>query len=101
VVSADEEISGQVVAVFGSVRVDGKVGDQVVAVFGSVVLGDDAWWAATWFRSADVSFASPGAQTRGGVTEVALTEPWFPFYLRRGTGWEGAPFFMSSARCRA
>ena len=38
-VERDEEITGQVVAVFGSVRVNGKVGDQVVAVLGSVVLG--------------------------------------------------------------
>ena len=41
-VERDEEIGGQAVAVFGSVRVDGKVDDQVVAVFGSVVLGNDA-----------------------------------------------------------
>src|SRR5262249_20157600 len=36
VVNEDEEVTGQVVAVLGSVRIDGEVGDQVVAVLGSV-----------------------------------------------------------------
>ena len=40
-VERDEEVTGQVVAVFGSVRVHGKVGDQVVAVMGSVLLGPE------------------------------------------------------------
>ena len=38
----DEEVTGQVVAVLGSVRIDGAVGDQVVAVLGSVELGPKA-----------------------------------------------------------
>ena len=41
-VGEDEAVSGQVVAVIGSVRIDGEVGDQVVAVLGSVDLGPKA-----------------------------------------------------------
>ena len=41
-VREDEEVTGQVVAVLGSVRIDGAVGDQVVAVLGSVELGPKA-----------------------------------------------------------
>jgi hypothetical protein len=96
VVDRDEEISGQAVAVFGSVRVDGKVEDQVVAVFGSVVLGSDSVVDGDVVSVGGRVIRNPGAQTRGGVTEVALTEPWFPFYLRPWErGWEGAPFFMT------
>jgi hypothetical protein len=95
-VERDEEISGQAVAVFGSVRVDGKVDDQVVAVFGSVVLGNDAVVGGDVVSVGGRVIRNPGAETRGSVTEVALTEPWFPFYLRPWErGWEGAPFFMT------
>jgi hypothetical protein len=42
VVNEGEEVTGQVVSVLGSVRIDGEVGDQVVAVLGSVDLGPNA-----------------------------------------------------------
>ncbi len=95
-VERDEEITGQVVAVFGSVRVDGKVGDQVVAVFGSVVLGNDAVVGGDVVSVGGRVIRNAGAETRGSVTEVALTDSWFPFYVRPWErGWEGAPFFLT------
>ena len=42
VVNEGEEVTGQVVAVLGSVRINGEVGDQVVAVLGTVELGPKA-----------------------------------------------------------
>jgi len=98
VVDRDEEINGQVVAVFGSVRVNGKVGDQVVAVMGSVVLGEDAIVGGDVVSVGGRVTREAGAQTRGGVTEVALTDSHFPIYFRRWDGdWFGGPFFPFGA----
>jgi len=94
-VDRGEEISGQAVAVFGSVRVDGKVDDQVVAVLGSVILGSDAVVGGDVVSVGGRVIRSPGAETRGGVTEVALTDSWVPFHGPWSRGWEGAPFFFS------
>src|SRR5687767_14670427 len=74
VVDRDEQIDGQVVAVFGSVRVNGKVGDQVVAVMGSVVLGEDAIVGGDVVSVGGRVVRTAGAQTRGGFTEVALSD---------------------------
>ena len=94
-VNQDEEIGGQAVAVFGSVRVDGKVEDQVVAVLGSVILGSDAVVGGDVVSVGGRVIRSPGAETRGSVTEVALTDSWVPFHGPWSRGWEGAPFFFS------
>ena len=94
-VNQDEEIGGQAVAVFGSVRVDGKVDDQVVAVLGSVILGSDAVVGGDVVSVGGRIIRSPGAETRGSVTEVALTDSWVPFHGPWSRGWEGAPFFFS------
>jgi hypothetical protein len=94
-VNQDEEITGQAVAVFGSVRVDGKVNDQVVAVLGSVILGSDAVVGGDVVSVGGRVTRSPGAETRGSVTEVALTDSWVPFHGPWSRGWEGAPFFFS------
>ena len=71
-VREDEEITGQVVAVLGSVRIDGEVGDQVVAVLGSVELGPKAVVRGDIVSVGGRVHRSEGAQVRGGVTEVAL-----------------------------
>jgi hypothetical protein len=94
-VNQGEEIGGQAVAVFGSVRVDGKVDDQVVAVLGSVILGSDAVVGGDVVSVGGRVIRSPGAETRGSVTEVALTDSWVPFHGPWSRGWEGAPFFFS------
>jgi hypothetical protein len=76
-VAEDEEITGQVVAVLGSVKVDGVVGDQVVAVLGSVELGPRAVVRGDVVSVGGRVRRAAGAQTRGGVTEVAFADPEF------------------------
>ncbi|MCA1652073.1 MAG: hypothetical protein LC753_18000, partial [Acidobacteria bacterium] len=97
-VSENEEVSGQVVAVLGSVRIDGEVGDQVVAVLGSVDLGPNAIVRGDVVTVGGQLRRAPGAQVRGGVTEVSLGDlgvrvnlsPWFdgwgPVHLFGGFG---------------
>jgi hypothetical protein len=74
-VSEDEEVTGQVVAVIGSVRIDGEVGDQVVAVLGSVDLGPRAVVRGDVVTVGGRLRKAPGAQIRGAVTEVSLGDP--------------------------
>lgn len=71
-VREDEELSGQAVAVLGSVRIDGEVGDQVVAVLGSVELGPKAVVRGDIVSVGGRVHRADSAQVRGGVTEVAL-----------------------------
>ena len=77
VVPRDEEIGGQVVAVFGSVRIDGTVGDQVVAVLGSIDLGPAAVVRGDVVTVGGRVRRAPGAQTHQGVTEVSLADSGF------------------------
>jgi hypothetical protein len=98
VVNEDEEITGQVVAVLGSVRVDGEVGQQVVAVLGSVDLGPKAVVRGDIVSVGGRVRRAPGAQTRGGVTEVSVADSnfgvrfgpwvhgWSPFHWFPGFG---------------
>jgi hypothetical protein len=74
-VPEDEAVSGQAVAVMGSVRVDGEVGDQVVAVLGSVDLGPKAVVRGDVVSVGGRVRRQEGAQIRGAVTEVAFSEP--------------------------
>lgn len=71
-VREDEEVAGQVVAVIGSVRIDGQANDQVVAVLGSVFLGPKAVVRGDVVSVGGRVHRDPAAQVRGGVTEVAL-----------------------------
>lgn len=71
-VAEDVALRGQVVAVLGSVRVDGEVDDQVVAVLGSVYLGPRAVVRGDIVTVGGRVERAPGAQVRGAVTEVAL-----------------------------
>ena len=74
-----EEVTGQVVAVIGSVRIDGEVGDQVVAVLGSVDLGPHAVVRGDIVSVGGRVRREPGAQVRGGVTEVGVGDRgWNP-----------------------
>jgi hypothetical protein len=74
-VSEGENVSGQVVAVLGDVRIDGEVGDQVVAVLGSVDLGPHAIVRGDIVTVGGRLHRADGAQVRGGITEVALGNP--------------------------
>jgi hypothetical protein len=73
-VGEDEEVTGQVVAVLGSVRIDGAVGDQVVAVLGSVELGPKAVVNGDIVSVGGHVRRAEGSQVRGGVTEVSLAD---------------------------
>ena len=77
-VREDEQVSGQVVAVLGSVKIDGEVGDQVVAVLGSVDLGPKAVVRGDIVSVGGRVHRAEGAQVRGGVTEVALGRARIP-----------------------
>ena len=99
-VDRDEEIDGQVVAVFGSVHVGGKVGDQVVAVMGSVMLDEEAVVDGDVVSVGGRIHRKPGARTGGATTEVALTGAGFPIYVRPwwGGDWHDMPFFGAVPR---
>jgi hypothetical protein len=95
VVNEGEEVPGQVVAVLGSVRVDGEVGDQVVAVLGSVDLGPHAVVHGDVVTVGGQLRRASGSQINGAVTEVSLGEvgarinaPWLdgwgPVYVFGG-----------------
>jgi hypothetical protein len=95
VVNEGEEVSGQVVAVLGSVRIDGEVGDQVVAVLGSVDLGPHAVVRGDVVTVGGRLRRAPGSQVNGAVTEVSLADvgarinvPWLdgwgPIYVFSG-----------------
>ena len=73
-VQENEAVSGQVVAVLGSVRIDGEVGDQVVAVLGSVDLGPHAVVHGDIVSVGGRVRRTAGAQVRGGVTEISLED---------------------------
>jgi len=72
VVPEGEEVTGQAVAVMGSVHVDGEVDDQVVAVLGSVTLGPHAIVRGDVVAVGGRVNRAEGAQIRGGVTEVSM-----------------------------
>jgi hypothetical protein len=88
-----DAVGGQVVAVLGSVRIDGEVGDQVVAVLGSVDLGPKAIVRGDVVAVGGRVRRASGSQVRGAVTEVSLNNPeiagvsvpwvrdWTPPYL--------------------
>jgi len=73
-VREDEEVTGQIVAVIGSVRIDGTVGDQVVAVLGSVDLGPKAVVRGDIVSVGGRVRRAEGSQVRGSVTEVSLSD---------------------------
>ena len=73
-VAENEQVTGQVIAVLGSVRVDGEVGDQVVAVLGSIDLGPKAVVNGDIVSVGGHVRRAEGSQVRGGVTEVSLAD---------------------------
>ena len=71
-VDEDEAIRGDVVAVLGSVRVNGEVGGQVVAVMGSVDVGPRAVINGDVVSVGGRIRRAPGSELRGDMTEVAV-----------------------------
>lgn len=100
VVREDEEITGEVVAVMGDVKIEGVVRNQVVAVLGDIELGPKAVVLRDIVSVGGHVRKAEGARTRGGVTEVGLMgpnvnvhfDPWF-----RGWGF-GFPGFGAVPR---
>ena len=85
VVQEGEEVTGEVVAVLGSVRIDGEVSREVVAVLGSIELGPRAVVHGDVVSVGGRLRRDPGAQVGGSVTEVSLGDfgttidiPWAP-----------------------
>jgi hypothetical protein len=76
-VAEDEDIGGEIVAVLGSVRVNGQVRNQVVAVLGSVDLGPRAVVNGDVVAVGGRVRQDPTARVGGSVTEVALDGPGF------------------------
>ena len=71
VVNEGEEVSGQAVAVLGSVRIDGEVTQQVVAVLGNVDLGPHAIVRGDVVTVGGRLRKAPGARVEGNETEVS------------------------------
>jgi len=93
-VAEDEEVTGEVVAVLGSVRIDGEVGDQVVAVLGSVELGPKAVVNGDIVSVGGHVRRAEGSQVRGGVTEVSLADADARLHIAPWMGHAGLlPFF--------
>jgi len=92
VVNEGEEVTGQVVAVLGSVRINGEVGDQVVAVLGTVDLGPKAIVHGDVVTVGGRLHRASGARVDGSVTEVALGDMSASINLPWMNGW--GPFYF-------
>ena len=92
-VAADERVSGQAVAVLGSVRIDGEVGDQVVSVLGSVDLGPNAVVRGDVVSVGGRVRRAEGAQVRGSVTEIAFANPNMHWNIHPGMDWRALGWF--------
>jgi hypothetical protein len=91
-VDRDEWVDGQVVAVFGSVRVDGRVSDQVVSVFGSVDLGPDSRVDGDVVAVGGHVRRAAGARIGGRVTDVDMRGGQWS----RGRVWWGPSVLLGS-----
>jgi hypothetical protein len=91
-VPRDESVDGQVVAVLGSVRIDGSVTDQVVAVLGSVDLGPEASVDGDVVAVGGRVNRAEGARIRGRVTEVNLPRE----AVVGGLPWRRGPFTLGA-----
>jgi hypothetical protein len=76
-VRAGERVDGDVVAVFGSAKVDGEVTGDVVAVFGSVHLGPAASVGGDVVSVGGVLDQAPGATVHGESVSLGfMPVPW-------------------------
>jgi hypothetical protein len=71
-IARGERVEGDVVAVFGSVRVDGEVTGSVVAVFGSVDLRDEAVVRGDAVAVGGGLHEDPGARVSGDTVQVGF-----------------------------
>jgi hypothetical protein len=108
-VAENERISDEAVAVFGSIAIDGEVSGDVTAVGGSVRLGPKAVVRGSVTAVGGRIDASPTARVLGETNEVALAWPrdW-PMVqvgpnarvrvLPDAAWWSGMAFTLTSAR---
>ena len=92
VVNEGEEVAGEVVAVLGSVRIDGEVSREVVAVLGSVELGPRAVVHGDVVTVGGRLRKEPGAQVGGNETEVSLGDAGARVHFPWMQGW--GPFYF-------
>lgn len=98
-VAPGQRIEGDVVAVFGSVHVEGEVTGSTVAVFGSVDLGPNATVGADAVAVGGGLNASPGSRVAGesvavGFLPLTLGLPALPVLLATiALGWLTSLFF--------
>jgi hypothetical protein len=85
-----DEIVQEAVAILGSVDIDGEVTGDVVAVMGSVRLGPDARVGGQVTAVGGPVRRAPGAEVEGGITEVALGADMARWRGRHA--WWGMPF---------
>ncbi len=90
-VEEDEQVNGAVVAVGGSVKVDGRVRDNVVAVGGNVRLGPHADVRGDVTVVGGTIERDPGATVSGRLNEVAFSVP--AVRIRPGWNVRWAPWF--------
>ena len=81
-VKSDEWIGDAVVAVLGSVRVDGRVDGDVVSVGGGVQLGPQAIVRGEVVSVGGAVERAPGARVGGQINEVRIGMPSFSPHLR-------------------
>lgn len=84
-VDRDEAVDGQVVAVLGSVRVDGEVSDQVVAVLGSVDLGPEARVRGDVIAVGGRIRRAPGSEIGGSIREISVMAPDVHLHMPGGS----------------
>ncbi|HXH05765.1 MAG TPA: hypothetical protein VNI83_04155, partial [Vicinamibacterales bacterium] len=88
-----DEIVREAIAILGSVEVDGEVTGDVVAVMGSVRLGPDARVGGQVTAVGGSVRRAPEAEVEGGITEVALGTD-LAHWRGRHAWWWGMPFAM-------
>ncbi len=88
-VAADEEVNGPVVAVLGSVTVNGRVRDNVVAVGGNIHLGPSAEVRGDVVAVGGTVDRDAGASVAGNISEVSFP----PVHIRPGWDVRWVPWF--------
>ena len=88
-VPQDEEVTGPVVAVLGSVTVDGRVRDNVVAVGGNVHLGPSADVRGDVVAVGGTVERDPSANISGQISEVIFP----PVHVRPAWDFRWMPWF--------
>jgi hypothetical protein len=96
-VERDEQVNGAVVAVGGSIKVDGRVRDNVVAVGGNVTLGPHAEVRGDVTTVGGTIERDPGAIVSGRLNEVGVSTPGVHIRPNWDMRWGRWPMFDGHA----